>query len=162
MRGNLDPKFKFEVAQMPGGETIKYCFQCGKCVAACPVGRFEDYSPIKILRATFLGLKETVLSSDIIWRCLTCKACTEICPSGVKFTEFIEAVRRIAIEEGVTEYILRCKRCGKSFTTTPILELVERLLPKEIKLDGEALTLCPSCRRYGTTNKLAQWYERTL
>ncbi len=31
--GTLDPNFKYEIAQIPGGENILYCFQCGTCSA---------------------------------------------------------------------------------------------------------------------------------
>ena len=97
----LDPKFKFEVAQMPGGESIKYCFQCGKCTATCPIRRFEPtYKPTHIVRATLLGLRETVLSSDVIWLCASCYSCTERCPRGVRPAEVIRAIRNLAVREG--------------------------------------------------------------
>ncbi|MFQ5836264.1 MAG: 4Fe-4S dicluster domain-containing protein [Candidatus Bathyarchaeia archaeon] len=97
----LDPKFKFEVAKMPGGENILYCFQCGKCSATCPVSRFEhEYRPRLIIRATLLGLRETVLSSDVIWLCAACYSCTERCPQGVRLTDIMQAIRNLAVKEG--------------------------------------------------------------
>jgi len=97
----LDPKFKFEVAQMPGGESIKYCFQCGKCTATCPIRRFEPtYKPTHIVRATLLGLRETVLTSDVIWLCASCYSCTERCPQGVRLTDVMRAIRNLAVREG--------------------------------------------------------------
>ena len=69
----LDPKFKYEVAKEPGGEGLGYCFQCGKCTATCPIRRVESiYKPRQILRAALLGLREIVLSSDVIWLCAKC------------------------------------------------------------------------------------------
>lgn len=97
----LDPKFKLEVARMPGGESIRYCFQCGKCTATCPIRRFnEDYKPRLIIRATLLGLKDVVLSSDVIWLCAACYSCTERCPQGVRLTDVMRAIRNLAIKEG--------------------------------------------------------------
>jgi len=32
----LRDSFLQQVANIPGGESIKKCFQCGTCVAACP------------------------------------------------------------------------------------------------------------------------------
>jgi len=97
----LDPKFKFEVAQMPGGESIRYCFQCEKCTATCPVRRFDDtYRPTQIIKATLLGLKEMVLSSDVIWLCVVCYSCTERCPQGVRLTDVMRAIRNLAVKEG--------------------------------------------------------------
>lgn len=97
----LDPKFKYEVAKEPGGEGIKYCFQCGKCTATCPIRRLEPiYKPRQIIRAALLGLREVVLTSDVIWLCATCFSCTERCPQGVKLTDVMRALRNIAVREG--------------------------------------------------------------
>lgn len=97
----LDPKFKYEIAREPGGENIRYCFQCGKCTATCPVRRVEEtYKPRQILRAALLGLREVVLSSDVIWLCASCFSCTERCPQGVQLTNVMRAIRNIAVREG--------------------------------------------------------------
>ena len=97
----LDPKFKYEIAKEPGGASIKYCFQCGKCTATCPIRRLEeDYKPRQILRASLLGLREAVLSSNTIWLCVSCFSCSERCPQGVRLTDVIRAIRNIAVKEG--------------------------------------------------------------
>jgi len=104
----LDAKFKFEVAQIPGGETIKYCFQCGKCTATCPIRRFDEkYKPRLIVMATLLGLREVVLSSDVIWLCAACYSCTERCPQGVRLTDVMRAIRNLAIKEGYVHPFFR-------------------------------------------------------
>lgn len=97
----LDPRFKFEISEVPGGESIRYCFQCGKCTATCPVRRIEgSYKPTQIIQATLLGLRDVVLSSDIIWLCAVCYSCTERCPQGVRPTDVIRAIRNLAVREG--------------------------------------------------------------
>jgi heterodisulfide reductase subunit C len=104
----LDPDFKFEVAKMPGGENILYCFQCGKCSATCPVRRFDnDYQPRLIIRATLLGLREMVLSSDVIWLCAVCYSCTERCPQGVRITDIMRAIRNLAVKEGYIHHMFK-------------------------------------------------------
>jgi heterodisulfide reductase subunit C len=96
----VDPQFKYLVAETPGGESIKHCFQCGKCEATCPIRRFDDsYRPIQIIRSIILGLKDEVLKSEAIWMCASCYSCTERCPQGVKFTDVMKAVRNIASED---------------------------------------------------------------
>lgn len=98
----LNPKFKYEVAKKPGGESIFYCFQCGKCTATCPIRRFEEYyKPRHIIRAILLGLRDIILSSDVIWLCAACYSCTERCPQGVKITDIIRSVRNLAVEENI-------------------------------------------------------------
>jgi heterodisulfide reductase subunit C len=97
----LSPKFKYEVANQPGGENIKACFACGICTASCPIREIDSrYNPRKIIRMVLLGMKEKVLSSDFIWLCSTCYSCTERCPQGVRFTDVMNAIKNLAVKEG--------------------------------------------------------------
>jgi hypothetical protein len=79
--------------------------------------------------------------------------CTELCPAGVRFRDFVQGVRLLAIERGVTEHGLSCERCGKF--VVPI-HTVEYVLEKIKGVDdaAEYLRLCPDCRRYELTAKL--------
>ena len=98
---SLDPHFKFEVASLPGGENIKACFSCGTCTATCPVSQIDsDFNPRKIIRQVLLGLRDEVLSSPVIWRCVQCYGCYAKCPQNVKFTEVMAALREMAVEAG--------------------------------------------------------------
>jgi heterodisulfide reductase subunit C len=97
----LDPNFKYEIAKIPGGENILFCFQCGTCSSVCPVGAKDNrYDPRKIIRMALVGMREEVLSSDFLWLCSTCYSCHERCPQEVKITSLIEAIQSIAIREG--------------------------------------------------------------
>jgi heterodisulfide reductase subunit C len=97
----LDPKFKYEIIQMHGGEKLLMCFQCGTCTSDCPVARFSDsYRPRQIIRMTQLGLKERVLKSNTLWLCAACFTCTDRCPQGVKVADVIRTLKNIAVEEG--------------------------------------------------------------
>jgi len=97
----LDPKFKYEVAEQPGGENIKVCFSCGLCTAGCPVSEIdENYNPRKIIHMVLLGMRQQVLSSDIIWLCSLCYTCYAHCPQDVKFTDVMRALRTMAMNEG--------------------------------------------------------------
>ncbi len=49
---------------------------------------------------SILGMKEEVLSSDIIWMCSRCYTCYALCPQGVKFTDVIGILRDMAIKQG--------------------------------------------------------------
>ncbi|MDP8210380.1 MAG: 4Fe-4S dicluster domain-containing protein [Candidatus Stygibacter australis] len=96
-----DANFKNEIAAQPGAEHFKQCFTCGTCTAACPVAEVHpDYDPRKIIRMTLLGLKEEVLTSDILWMCSRCYTCYALCPQGVKFTDVIGVLRDMAIRQG--------------------------------------------------------------
>jgi len=97
----LDPKFKYEVAEQPGGENIKVCFSCGLCTAGCPVSAIdENYNPRKIIHMVLLGMRQQVLSSDFIWLCSLCYTCYAHCPQNVKFTDVMRALRTMAMKEG--------------------------------------------------------------
>ena len=101
MLNELDPKFKYEVAEQPGGENIKLCFSCGLCTAGCPISEIdENYNPRKIIHMVLLGMRQQVLSSDIIWLCSLCYTCYAHCPQNVKFTDVMRALRTMAVKEG--------------------------------------------------------------
>ena len=96
-----DPNFKYDVAAQPGGEQIKVCFSCGTCTAGCPVTEADArYSPRKIIRQVLLGQRESVLSSELLWYCETCYACSAYCPQNVKFGDVMRALREMAVAEG--------------------------------------------------------------
>ncbi|MEM3702827.1 MAG: 4Fe-4S dicluster domain-containing protein [Candidatus Bathyarchaeia archaeon] len=163
MSATPDVKFGIEVTQKPKAANIKSCIQCGKCGAICPLVRNrEDYSPTEIVKGTLLGLTDLVLSSETIWLCLTCQACAKVCPAGIKFSEFMEALRDVLMKKGVAQHVLQCRRCGKIFTTTPILNFAGKKLPKEMKPTEEYLMLCPECKPYALLNKSAPWYGKGI
>ena len=97
----MDANFKNEIAAKPGAEHFKRCFTCGTCTASCPVAEVnEEYDPRKIIRMSLLGMKQEVLSSDILWMCSRCYTCYALCPQGVKFTDVLEILRDMAINQG--------------------------------------------------------------
>lgn len=75
------------------------CYQCGKCVATCPVSEFMDYPPREVMQMVKLGMKEKLLMANSSWFCLTCSACSGRCPRQIEIPAVMEAVRHIAIEE---------------------------------------------------------------
>lgn len=101
LASELDPHFKYEVAEEPGGENIKVCFSCGVCTAGCPVSEIDPgYNPRKIVRMVLLGMREQVLASDFIWLCTLCYTCYARCPQNVRFTDVMGALRNMAVREG--------------------------------------------------------------
>jgi heterodisulfide reductase subunit C len=99
---DLDPKFRDEVAHVPGGENIMKCFACGTCAAGCPVTSVDDeYNCRKIIRQVLLGLRQDVLKSPTLWLCMMCYRCTARCPQGVNFTDVMRALRFLAVRDGL-------------------------------------------------------------
>ena len=104
----MDPKFKYEIAKMSGGEKLMRCFQCGTCTSDCPIARFSDtYRPRQIIRMTQLGLKERVLSSDTLWLCAACFTCTDRCPQDVEVASVIRVLRNLAAEKGFIPQVFK-------------------------------------------------------
>ncbi|MGB9671742.1 MAG: 4Fe-4S dicluster domain-containing protein [Candidatus Bathyarchaeales archaeon] len=104
----IDPKFKYEIARLPGGEKLMRCFQCGTCTSDCPIAKFSDtYRPRQIIRMTQLGLRERVLSSDTLWLCASCFTCTDRCPQDVEVASVIRVLRNLAAERGYIPQVFK-------------------------------------------------------
>jgi heterodisulfide reductase subunit C len=104
----MDPKFKYEIAKMHGGEKLMRCFQCGTCTSDCPVARFSDtYRPRQIIRMAQLGLRERVLNSDTLWLCAACFTCTDRCPQDVEVASVIRVLRNLAAEKGYVPQVFK-------------------------------------------------------
>ena len=79
-----------------GGNTFRFCYQCGKCDVVCPWNRVRPFSIRKIVREASLGIPEIELED--VWRCTTCGTCPSRCPRGVEQIEVGTSIRRIATE----------------------------------------------------------------
>lgn len=100
MYHRIDPHFKHKLLQVPGGETFKFCYQCGTCTATCPIARFTDiFRPNKIIHLAKLGIRDVVYS-DAVWLCVNCYSCTERCPQGVRVADVMRALKNLAVEDG--------------------------------------------------------------
>jgi heterodisulfide reductase subunit C len=97
----IDPRFRYDVAKMPGGEKLLQCFQCGTCTSDCPIARFNDkYRPRNIIHMAQIGLKDRILDSEFLWLCASCFTCTDRCPQGVEVASVIRILKNISAEEG--------------------------------------------------------------
>ena len=88
-----------EVIKEKGGDSFKYCYQCGLCDAVCPWNRVRDFSMRKIIRQATFGLTE--IDQEEMWRCTTCGTCVQRCPRGVNQIEAGVALRKLGAEYDV-------------------------------------------------------------
>lgn len=99
---DLDPNFKYEIVNEPGGDSFLKCFQCGTCTASCPVRDvYPEFNPRRIIRLIKLGAKEKVLTSSFVWMCSACYSCYERCPQEVDITSFMTTLKNMAAKKGL-------------------------------------------------------------
>jgi len=110
------------------GQDLLACNQCGKCSAGCPIAATMDILPSQVIRMAQLGI-EDVLESNTIWICASCLTCVARCPKGVDLPRLMEAMRQIALREGVAK-----------------LDLTE--LSSEFLQELPQLAIIGGCRKY--------------
>lgn len=107
----INSAFSAEITALPGGEHLNLCFSCGACSGVCPVSQaIPDFDPRKLIHMIRMGLKERVLTSELLWFCSRCQSCVFVCPQDVRFADIMTALREIAVKDGyITEEDLREK-----------------------------------------------------
>ena len=75
------------------------CMKCGKCTATCPAYDEMEYHPHQFVDMVANDRLEELMSSKGIYLCLSCFACIERCPRGVKPGALVEAVRLSVIRQ---------------------------------------------------------------
>lgn len=85
------------------GQSVRDCYQCGKCSAGCPLAGEMDFAPSRIMRMLQLGLPEVedrAVSSLAIWVCLTCGMCLGRCPKEVDLPKIMDFLREESLRRG--------------------------------------------------------------
>ena len=111
----LDSDFRDEVARKIGLDKIKPCYTCGSCTGVCPVREVvEDFDPRVMIHQILLGVREELLSSDLIWLCCMCNSCYFVCPQEIKFSRVAAELQKMALEEGFAdgEFLERLKEAA--------------------------------------------------
>ena len=93
-----EPDVLGKIIALEGGESLGWCYQCGKCVGVCPVDIVGDYGPRKIFRKVQSGID--LFTDDDLWLCTTCMNCLRVCPKEVDMVKIMPAVREQAVLEG--------------------------------------------------------------
>jgi heterodisulfide reductase subunit C2 len=97
-------EFSEELKKEANTEVSK-CYQCGKCTAGCPMNYLMDIPPSQVIRFSQLGMKEKVINSKTIWYCVFCETCSTRCPQDVDIKGVMDAFRRMAVREGITNTV---------------------------------------------------------
>jgi heterodisulfide reductase subunit C len=96
----LDPGFAAEIAaEVPNGDLLHRCIQCGTCSSVCPLSAYMDLTPRRLIAMSRAGARDDVLHSVSPWVCTSCYACTVECPKRIPITDIMHALRRISMRE---------------------------------------------------------------
>ena len=89
------------LAEGGNGAAIAACMQCGTCSGGCTNIDLMDMSPRTLILMVQRGEWEKVLKSNALWMCSSSYICTSRCPRGVRPSDVIEAVKALAIRQGI-------------------------------------------------------------
>ena len=87
-----------QIKRISGVNPLK-CMKCGKCSASCPSFNEMDIKPHQFVTYVIGDDVEALANSKSAWKCLSCFACVERCPRGVKPGKLIDAARQMLIRQ---------------------------------------------------------------
>ncbi|MFP4475389.1 MAG: 4Fe-4S dicluster domain-containing protein [Desulfatibacillaceae bacterium] len=101
-----DRKFRQRMLDSYLARTFAGCYNCEVCTNACPVvGAAADperdvgMTPSQIIRAVGLGMPDLAMGAPMLWNCLTCYKCQELCPTGVRVTDVFYELKNRAYRQ---------------------------------------------------------------
>ena len=88
-----------DIIKEEGGEICKLCYQCGTCTGVCPWNTVRSFMVRKTMHQAQLGLPD--FEDEDMWLCVSCNACVDRCPRGVKIIDVWRSFRRAIVELGI-------------------------------------------------------------
>ena len=90
-----------QLNQSLSGDNVFECLTCGACSSRCTWFDGEGGPlPRQMIRMAALGLDELLVDSNMLWDCLICNRCTQVCPMGITMDKVVRKARSLAIAEG--------------------------------------------------------------
>lgn len=114
--------FDAVVAATPGDVGLDRCIQCGTCGGSCPSGPDMDHTPRALFALINAGEKETVLTSNAPWYCVSCYYCMVRCPQEIHITDIMYTLKRFALREGLAKKSSAADAPGFSKTFINLVE----------------------------------------
>ena len=93
------------VKEISGSNPLR-CMKCGKCSASCPAFEKMDIKPHQFVSYVINENVEELAKCESLWYCLSCFACVERCPRGVKPGKLVDAARQIAVRQKGGAYLV--------------------------------------------------------
>ena len=165
------PDLAGRVEEMSGANLLR-CYQCLTCTLGCPVAFAMDYQPHQLVRMVQMGMKEQVLSSSTIWLCAGCESCATRCPNDVRIVRVMDALRQIAVREGVDPkeksiatfhrtFLEEVQRWGRQYELGLMVRLILRLALRLQLGAGDLVSYAALGLKYLSRAKLSLLPHRT-
>lgn len=81
--------FQNDLLTSVDGSRLRECLQCGTCSGICPFGYLMAFPPSKMITALRADMFRRVMDTDSVWLCMSCYACTALCPSQIPITSLL-------------------------------------------------------------------------
>jgi len=122
-------------------EKLRYCFECGKCTAACPMVELfpESYNPRILLHNISLN-PEKIMSDKELWLCAWCYRCAKRCPQGLAIPEIFLMARQTAKEQGFLEGFQKAMETIKDEIAFPATFCWVCFHPERTRIDKTTIT----------------------
>ena len=124
-----NPETREKILSRLGGRELANCFQCIKCTSGCTALKLLELKPHEIVKLVNLGFVDELVSSDIIWTCVTCLKCVQRCPQKASPYHVIMALRNLAVEREVNVpegYLKAVSRILESGLAEAVQDVVTR------------------------------------
>ena len=83
-------------------QNISMCWHCWTCGGGCPFSAHMDLLPNQVIRLIQMGRGEDALRCNTIWLCVGCHTCSSQCPNSIDVAAVMDALRQLAIRDGIT------------------------------------------------------------
>ncbi len=81
---------------------LNECYSCGACNNDCPPAKLTKFNPNEIIGRILEGEIDEVIKDPIIWSCLDCYVCYELCPMKTGLVDVFTILRNLASKYGYT------------------------------------------------------------
>src|ERR1700680_3489012 len=105
MQTHLSAEFSATTQGKEAEAILRSCVHCGFCTATCPTYQLlgdELDGPrgrIYLIKQMLEGAEVTKTTQLHLDRCLTCRSCETVCPSGVRYGRLFDIGRRVLEEK---------------------------------------------------------------
>ncbi|MFX1419900.1 MAG: (Fe-S)-binding protein [Promethearchaeota archaeon] len=72
---------------------LKRCYQCARCSGVCQISKVQKFTPSRIIEMILEGFEDDVIKSGVLWDCLMCNSCLQMCPKSINFADIVRIAR---------------------------------------------------------------------